>query len=100
MIVSFIIVAYNASKTLHTILNDLILQDYELSKIEVILIDGNSEDNTKKIMLDFCKKNNLFNRIIVLDNPQRTLPCGWNIALKAAKGDIYLRVDAHASTLR
>ena len=38
-----------------------------------------------------------FSGIQVLDNPGRTLPCGWNVALRVFSGDVILRVDAHAN---
>lgn len=38
----------------------------------------------------------LFRRVCVLDNPQKILPCGWNVALSEAQGDVILRVDAHS----
>lgn len=98
MVVSFIIVAYNAKNHLNNSLKCLLEQDYNLKKIEVILVDSNSTDETKKIMQSF-KKNNLskFKNIIILDNPKKTLPCGWNVALKEVTGDYVLRVDAHTT---
>ena len=97
MVVSFIIVAYNADKYLNNSLNSLLNQDYDLKKIEVILVDSLSSDNTKKIM-DKFKKDNLkkFKDILVLKNNNRTLPYGWNVALKKASGDAIVRVDAHS----
>ena len=38
-----------------------------------------------------------FAGVQVLDNPGRTLPRGWNVALRAFSGDVILRVDAHAN---
>lgn len=96
MIVSFIIVAYNSEKFLDKSLECLLKQNYNHKNIEVILVDSVSSDKTKQIMLDFKKNNkNEFKRIEVLDNLKRTLPCGWNVALKNIKGDVVLRVDAH-----
>lgn len=97
MTVSFIIIAYNEEKTLTSILQDLKKQDYPHEKIQVILVDGSSTDATKELMNLFAKENKSFKQVIVLDNPKRTLPCGWNIALEAAQEDVILRVDAHAS---
>lgn len=97
MVVSFIIVAYNAEKFLDNSLNSLLNQDYGLKKIEVILVDSVSSDKTKKIMMKFKKDNtSKFKRILVLDNKNRTLPYGWNVALKEAHGDAIVRVDAHS----
>lgn len=97
MIVSFIIVAYNADKFLDNSLNSLLNQDYDLKKIEVILVDSMSSDDTRKILENFKNKNTKsFKRILVLENKNKTLPYGWNVALKEAKGDAIVRVDAHS----
>ena len=98
MLVSFIIVAYNAEKVLNTTLECLKKQSYDHKKIEVILVDSKSADGTKQIMESFSENNsNEFSRIVVLDNPKKTLPCGWNVALKEALGEAILRVDAHST---
>lgn len=96
MLVSFVIVAYNAEKFLNNSLECIKKQDYNHKNIEVILVDSNSSDNTKKLLNEFKEEQqNNFHRIEVLDNPKRTLPCGWNVALKEVKGEVVLRVDAH-----
>ena len=97
MKVSFLIIAYNSESTLRGVINDLINQDYPHELIEVILVDGNSTDRTKEIMKEFSKQDNGFIRIEVKDNPKRILPSGWNVALDSVKGEIVLKVDAHAS---
>ena len=53
MLVSFIIIAYNAEKFLDKSLESLKKQDYPHKDIEVILVDSASTDNTKKIMNKF-----------------------------------------------
>ena len=95
LVVSFIIVAYNAEDKLKTSLDSLMKQNYPHHLIEVILVDSNSTDNTKKVFKKFKEYNKDFKRIVILDNPKKTLPCGWNVALKNVKGDLILRVDAH-----
>ncbi len=95
--VSFIVVALNAASTIRSLLDCLKHQTYPHEWIEVILIDGLSSDATKAEMLRFQAEENDFWQIKVLDNPRKTLPCGWNVALKAAQGDALLRVDAHVS---
>ena len=96
MLVSFIIVAYNAEKVINDCLNSLNEQTYQHNNIEVILVDSNSKDKTRTIMSEFKQNFDTdYNKIIITDNPKKTLPCGWNVALKQAKGDVILRVDAH-----
>lgn len=97
MTVSFIIIAFNEEATISALLKNIKRQDYPHKKIELLLIDGNSTDKTKEIMCRFAGEAADFKRVIVLDNPKRTLPCGWNIALDAVQEDVILRVDAHAS---
>ena len=92
---SFIIVALNAASTIGTLLECLKRQTYPHDLIEVILIDSNSEDSTKEQMLRFQQEEKSFWKVKVLDNPKRTLTCGWNVALDSAEGDALLRVDAH-----
>lgn len=70
-------------------------QTYPHSNIEVILVDGISSDQTKEKMLSFQDEEHNFRRVLVLDNPQKTLPCGWNVALAEVECDAVLRVDAH-----
>lgn len=95
MKLSFIIVAFNSENALHNSLTSLVEQDYPHSEIEVILVDGCSTDRTKDIMLEFQNKETSFGRVLVLDNPGKFLPCGWNVALAQVTGEIVLRVDAH-----
>lgn len=95
--VSFIIVAYNAGDRLISLFEDLKKQTYKHDLIQVILVDSMSLDNTKEVMTKFSKEKTDFKEIVVLDNPKKILPCGWNVALEKATGDIILRVDAHSS---
>lgn len=95
--VSFVVIALNAASTLDALFDCLKKQTYPHQSIEVILVDGNSQDSTKEKMLQFMRYENSFSRVIVLDNPKKTLPCGWNVALDSIEGDAVLRVDAHTT---
>lgn len=97
MKVSFCVIAYNEEKTIDSLFSDIRNQNYPHELMEVILVDGNSEDNTKNIMRKFSEEKNGFERVLVLDNHKRKQASGWNIAISNAKGDIIIRVDAHAS---
>ncbi len=92
--VSFIIVARNAANHLPAIFTDLSHQDYPKSQIEVILVDGRSADNSPLMMKKYARENPDLD-VKVLDNPGKILASGWNVALRQAKGEIILRVDAH-----
>jgi len=94
--VSFIIVARNAEKYLGNLLADYLRQDYSIEFRELIIVDGGSEDDTKKLAQDFALQHPEL-AITILDNPKQTLAPGWNIAIRAARGDIVCRIDAHVS---
>lgn len=70
MKVSIGVVALNEEKTLPSLFEDFKLQTYSHDKIEIILVDGISTDNTKEIMQTF-KDNNDFLEVKILDNPKK-----------------------------
>ena len=93
--ISFVVIALNAAGTLDALFDCLKKQTYPHNLIEVILVDGISSDKTKEKMIAFRDSDQDFKRIVVLDNPKKTLPCGWNVALDDVQGDAVLRLDAH-----
>ena len=96
MLVSFIIIAYNAEKFLDKSLKSLENQEYPHKNIEVLLVDSMSTDKTQRLFEDFKKRNeNDFYKIKLLKNIGKTLPKGWNTALMEVSGEVVLRVDAH-----
>ncbi|MBQ4284322.1 MAG: glycosyltransferase family 2 protein [Lachnospira sp.] len=96
MRITVCVIAYNEEKTIRGILQDIDAQDYDHSMMEIILVDSASTDGTKAIMEEFAISSD-YSRVQVLDNPKRTLPCGWNVALSAYTGEAIIKVDAHAS---
>ena len=96
--VSFCVIARNEEQTLPALFADLLAKTYSHSLMEVLLVDSASTDGTKACMEAFAREHaGEFSGIQVLDNPGRTLPCGWNVALRVFSGDVILRVDAHAN---
>lgn len=59
---------------------------------EIILIDGHSTDNTCRIIEQYCRQ---YKNIKLLYNPYRYVPYALNLGIKAATGDIIIRLDAH-----
>lgn len=92
--VSVAVVAHNAAGYLPGLLSQLKGQTYPPEHIEVLLIDSVSTDSTLAIMRAFEQDGGMTVR--VLHNPGRTLPCGCNVALGAYRGDMIIRIDAHA----
>src|SRR5689334_8835795 len=60
--------------------------------VELLFIDGMSDDRTRAILEDFAAGDDL---IRVLDNPARRTTNALNIGLAAARGEYIARMDAH-----
>lgn len=95
-LVSLLIVVRNEVECIEEGLNSLLDQTYPKSLTEIILIDGISTDGTREYLQKKTaelKKQNI--DVKFLDNTGRILSTGWNIGIKAAKGEIVCRIDAH-----
>lgn len=84
---------YNEETHIEACILSIVAQDYPKDDLEVLFVDGMSGDRTREIVEKYCRA---YPFIRLLDNPQRIVPTGLNIGIRAAKGDIILRLDAHA----
>lgn len=93
--VSVIVPCYNEQATIGLLLQALYQQTFDRSAIEVIIADGFSTDQTRAVIENFRQTHSdLMVRIV--DNPKRTIPSGLNAALRAARGEWIVRLDAHS----
>ena len=67
-------------------------QDYPPGLMEVIVADGMSEDGTRDAVREMMGRHA---NLRLVDNPSRIVPTGLNRAIRAAKGDVIIRVDGH-----
>lgn len=91
---SVIVPIYNEEKYIAKCLDSILEQDYPKESMELLLCDGMSKDRTREIIAEYQKE---YPWIQLLDNPERIAPCAMNVGIKASKGDIIMRLDAHAS---
>jgi len=66
--------------------------DYPAGRMEILVVDGMSDDGTREITARLSKADS---RVMMLDNPKRIASTAMNIGLKAARGDLFIRVDGH-----
>jgi len=90
--VSVIIPCRNEVKYLGPCLDSLLISDYPKEQLEVLIVDGMSDDGTRAIAQRYVERHA---RIRLLDNVQRITPTALNIGIRAARGDIIVRLDAH-----
>jgi glycosyltransferase involved in cell wall biosynthesis len=92
-LVSVIIPCRNEEKFIAECLDSVIQQDYPKEKIEVLVVDGASEDKTKKIVKNYSKK---YPFVKLLNNPKKIKPVALNIGIKKSKGEYIIIMDAHS----
>jgi len=68
-------------------------QTYPRKQMEILVIDGMSEDKTRKIIKQ-CQILNTVYCIRLLDNPKLQRVPGLNIGIKNANGELIIRIDA------
>ena len=93
-LVSVIIPCRNEEKFIGKCLDSVLAQNYSKDKLEILIIDGMSEDGTKEIISEYIKKYPL---VRLLENHKKFTPFGLNIGIKKAKGRVIVRMDAHAT---
>jgi len=94
--ISIIIPCRNEEKYIGKCLDSIIANNYPKDKLEILVIDGMSGDGTREI-IEKSKIQNPTSNIQMLDNPKKITPVGLNIGTKKAKGEIIIRIDAHAT---
>jgi glycosyltransferase involved in cell wall biosynthesis len=90
--ISVIIPCRNEFQYIGKVIEDIIHQDYPNEKMEVLIIDGESDDNTQEVIKQKIVQHP---SVKLLNNPRKIVPTGLNIGIKAAKGEVIVRIDAH-----
>ena len=93
IILSVICPVYNEIKYIDVCIQSILLQDYPQENIEILFVDGMSTDGTRDSINGYARINPF---IRLVDNPRRIVPVAMNIGIKVSKGDIIIRLDAHA----
>jgi glycosyltransferase involved in cell wall biosynthesis len=93
-LLSIVIPCRNEEKFIARCLDSIIYQDYPKENLEVLVVDGASEDGTKEIVKDYSQK---FPFIKLLENPKKFTSFGLNVGIKQSRGEIIIRMDAHAT---
>ena len=91
--VSVIIPCRNEARFIDACVQSVIDNDYPHDRMELLMIDGMSDDGTREILTGFAARYPL---VRMVDNPKRITPAALNIGIAAARGELILRMDAHA----
>jgi glycosyltransferase involved in cell wall biosynthesis len=90
--VSVIVPCRNEGKWIAPCLDSILGNDYPRQRLEVLVIDGMSTDETRAVVQRYAA---LHTCIRLLDNAKQITPAALNIGIAAAHGTVVLRMDAH-----
>jgi len=91
-LVSVVIPMRNEASSITTLLDGVLAQDYPRERLEVLVVDGDSEDDSAAVVEAYAARDA---RVRLLRNPRRIVPTALNIAIHAASGSIICRIDGH-----
>jgi len=92
-IVSIICPIRNEEKYIKACLQSLVAQSFDHERMEILVVDGMSDDSTREIVQEFQDK---YDNIKLVDNPRMIVPSALNLGINNATGKYILRMDGHA----
>jgi glycosyltransferase involved in cell wall biosynthesis len=75
-------------------LTSILANDYPRDRLEVLVVDGMSEDGTRQVVAALAEEHPV---IKLVDNPKKITPAALNLGIARARGEIIIRVDAHST---
>jgi len=94
-LVSVIIPVRNEAGFIERCLRCLLENDYPPARVELLVIDGLSDDGTREIVQRLAEETG---QIRMVDNPQRITPVAMNIGIRESNGDYIIITGGHAET--
>jgi succinoglycan biosynthesis protein ExoA len=91
-LVSVILPCRNESGYIEDCINSILAQELPDADFEIIVADGVSNDGTREFLERFSAENP---KVRLLNNPGRIVSTGLNAALREARGEVIVRMDAH-----
>lgn len=91
--VSVVVPCRNEIRHIDACLASVASTTYPPDRLEVLVVDGMSDDGTR----DRIGKHAGSVRVRLLDNAARTAPAAMNVGIRAARGSVIVRMDAHCA---
>jgi len=91
--VTVIIPTFNEQNFIVDCLGSIMSGNYPAEKLEILVIDGGSTDNTCELVSDYSK---LHQEIRLVYNDKKIVPAAINLGLAQAKNEVIVWLGAHA----
>jgi GT2 family glycosyltransferase len=92
-LVTLVVAVLNEAAHIERCLASILSQDYPRDALEVLVYDGGSTDESRRIITRLAA---LDPRIVLLDNPRRIQAAAWNLGIDRARGAIVGIISGHA----
>lgn len=92
--ISVVIPCYNEEKYIKTCVESLLKNGYPENSLEILVVDGESTDNTLKILTEIQKE---YPQVKHINNPKKKTPFALNLGIENAQYDYILIASAHSS---
>lgn len=92
--VTVIIPCRNEGMFIRACLESIANSDYPKDRLEVIIVDGMSDDGTRNTIIEFLRDRPW---ITLLDNHKKITSAALNLGIRNARGKVIMRMDAHVT---
>jgi len=92
--VSVIMPCLNEEKFVGGALASLLDGTFPPERMEIVVVDGRSTDRTRQLVEEIAARDP---RVRLVDNPRQITPAALNEGIRAARGAIIVRADAHVT---
>jgi len=93
-LVSAVLAVRNEERYIESVLQSLLLQDTSSCDLEILVVDGDSSDATRKIVERIANRNA---RVRLLINHRQKTPYAFNLGIHAAEGEYICILGAHTT---
>jgi glycosyltransferase involved in cell wall biosynthesis len=90
--VTVLVPCRNEIRYITACLDSILSSSYPADRLEVLVLDGMSDDGTQAAVEAVMARSPV---VRLVANPGRVVPTGLNAGIRAARGEIIVRMDAH-----
>lgn len=95
--VTMVVPCRNEEKHIARCLDSILANDYPKDRLEILVLDGMSEDGTREIVTGYSERHPM---IRLVDNPEKHIPSAMNLGIQKARGETIIKMDAHSTFQR
>jgi glycosyltransferase involved in cell wall biosynthesis len=95
--VTVVVPCRNEEKHIARCLESILANDYPKERMEILVLDGMSEDRTREIVARYSQRDPI---VRLVENPEKHIPVAMNLGIHGARGETIIKMDAHSTFQR